>query len=305
VLSPDDGVGLAARSVLRIHLRTFAREEGGARACEAEPVHQLRVATRRLRAALRLFGPELPRTFVEAAERELAWLGGSVGALRDADVLATRIEAEAARLDPVTRHALGPLALALHERRRHAHAALVAALDSARCRRLLDRLAAFADSAPPRSQRRLGDVVARLVRPLQRAVLRAGRRAGPRTPAPALHRLRVRTKRLRYALEILIGLGGEPVRKLLRRLVRLQDVLGESQDAVTQVAWLRAHAETATLPPATLVAMGVLVHALLRRERKARRRLREVWARLERRHLLAGAAAGLTGTADRAAGGGA
>ena len=52
VLSPDDSAATAAHAVLRFHLRAFAGAEPAARAGEIEPVHQLRVATRRLRAAL-------------------------------------------------------------------------------------------------------------------------------------------------------------------------------------------------------------------------------------------------------------
>src|SRR5213592_3772663 len=74
VLSPDDSAAAAARAVLRFHLRAFASAEPAARAGEIEPVHQLRVATRRLRAALRLFAPLLPARFATAAHRDLAWL---------------------------------------------------------------------------------------------------------------------------------------------------------------------------------------------------------------------------------------
>src|SRR5438046_829407 len=59
VLSPDDGAAVAARVVVRFHLRAFVRVEPAARAGEVEPVHQLRVATRRLGTALRLFAPLL------------------------------------------------------------------------------------------------------------------------------------------------------------------------------------------------------------------------------------------------------
>src|SRR5437773_320097 len=67
VLSPDDGAAVAARVVVRFHLRAFVRVEPAARAGEVEPVHQLRVATRRLRTALRLFAPLLPARFAAAA----------------------------------------------------------------------------------------------------------------------------------------------------------------------------------------------------------------------------------------------
>lgn len=285
VLSPDDAVAVAARAVLRFHLRTFARSEGPARGGEVEPVHQLRVATRRLRAALRFFRPLPPARFVGWARREMAWLGDTIGAVRDLDVLGQAVSAHAARLDPQLRGALGPLALTIHDRRSAAHVDLVAALDSRRCRRLLDRLAAFADASVTVAQPRLGEVAQALISPLERAALRAGRRIGGDSPPEALHRVRVRIKRLRYALETLRGLGGKGLRKWIRRLEDLQDLLGEHQDAVVQIEWLRRFADTAEAPPATLLATGALIHRLGRRARKRRARFQEAFERVDQRRL--------------------
>jgi len=289
ILSPDDGATLAARVVVRLHLRAFARQEQAARSGDIEGVHELRVATRRLRAALRFFAPVLPERFVENVRREIQWLAATIGAVRDLDVLGQVVAARAPRLDPDVRSALGPVAIYIHDRRAAAHAALVAALDSARCRRLLDRLAEFSESMPPRrSQEPLGAVAPTLLRPLLRALLSAGRRIGDNPTAEALHRLRVRGKRLRYALETLRGLGGKSVDKMLRRLVALQDVLGDHQDAVTAMERLRAYAETADVPPATVLAVGALVEGFVRRARKLRRRFPETWRRLDRSRLRTG-----------------
>ena len=154
VLSPDDSAAAAARAVVRYHLRAFASAEPAARAGEIEPVHQLRVATRRLRAALRLFAPLLPARFATAAHRDLAWLARAIGAVRDLDVLSELVRKQAARLEPELRRASGPLGVALHEQRAQALAALGTALDSRRGRRLLERLAAFADSRAPVGDRK-------------------------------------------------------------------------------------------------------------------------------------------------------
>jgi CHAD domain-containing protein len=296
VLSPEDRVEVAVRSVFRFHLRTFAREEAGARAGEVEPVHQLRVATRRLRATLRLFAPVLPSRFADGAGRDVAWLADAIGAVRDLDVLAEAVTARARKLDQGLRRGLAPLAVTIHDRRATAHAALTATLDSTRCRRLLDRLAAFAESAVPRRPgAALGDVAPDLVRPVLRAMLRAGRHLGA-DPAPAsLHRLRIRAKRLRYALETLRGLGGRALRKVVDRLERLQNVLGEHQDAITQIAWLRAYALEEATPRETTLAIGALVHALDRRARRRRRRFPELWQRLDRTRLRRAVAAELAG----------
>lgn len=285
VLAPEDGVGVAARAAVRFHLRNFSAQQAGARAGEVEAVHQLRVATRRLRATVRLLGPVLPAGFVRVAERELAWLGGAIGTVRDLDVLTQTVHAHAGRLDPDSRRALGPLALVLHDERAARHAALVAALDTARCRRLLAHLVAFADSPPPARQRPLGATAAELVRPLLRAVLRSGRRVTARSEPATLHRVRVRAKRLRYALETLRGLGGRSLPKMVRRLGDLQELLGAGQDMVVAIGWLRAHVEPARLATDTVLAAGGLVEVLARRARKLRRRYPAVWEELDRRRM--------------------
>ena len=287
VLSPDDSAATAAHAVLRFHLRAFAGAEPAARAGEVEPVHQLRVATRRLRAALRLFAPLLPAGFTSAAQRDLAWLARAIGAVRDLDVLGELVRKRGARLDPELRRTAGPLGVALEEQRAQALAALGRTLDAKRCHRLLQRLAAFADSrAPVGRGARLGDVAADLLRPHVRAVVRAGRRLGPDPVAAELHRLRVRTKRLRYALETLRSLGDRSTRELLGRLERLQDILGKGQDAVTAIAWLHAWAESPGAPAAALLPAGALIQALARRTRKQRRRALKAWRRFERTRLL-------------------
>jgi CHAD domain-containing protein len=286
VLSVRDGAAAAARAVTRFQLRAFAREERASRAGEVEPIHQLRVATRRLRAALRLFAPVVPTMFVDWARRELAWLGRAIGAARDLDVLSQALSKRATRLDPALRGALGPVGLAIHDQRAAAHDALVHALDSARCRRLLDRLAHFAESeAPVRDVRRLGALAPELLAPLVRSVRRSGRGLDEKLTPELLHRLRVRVKRLRYALETLRGLSDAHTQKLARRLERMQELLGEHQDAVTEIAWLRAYVESGDVSPATVLAVGALVHDLSRRARKLRRRFPEAWRRLERGHL--------------------
>lgn len=283
VLSPDDHARLAARVVIRFHLRAFAREEAGARTADVEAVHQLRVATRRLRATLRLFAPVLPPKVATRAGGDLKWLGGAIGAVRDLDVLNAAVTARAVRVDPVLRHGLGPLALAIHDERAEAHAALGATLDGRRCHRLLDGLAAFAESTPPaRGDVPLGTIAPDLVRPLLRAALRAGRKIGPDAAPEVLHRARIRAKRLRYALETLHGLGGKSVRKMIRQLTRLQQQLGEHQDAVTHRAWLLAYTARPNVPVPTLVAVGALIHAFDRRAAKLRRRVPDRWRRIDR-----------------------
>jgi CHAD domain-containing protein len=105
------------------------------------------------------------------------------------------------------------------------------------------------------------------------------------SPPAEVHRLRVRVKRLRYALETLRGSEDKATDKLLRRLSRLQDVLGDYQDAVTQAAWLRTHAETTLLAPGPLLGVGALLQLLSRRARRRRKRFPESWQRFDQQKL--------------------
>src|SRR6266850_2225190 len=265
VLSPDDPAPVAARAAVRFHLRVFAAAEEAARAGDTEPIHRLRVSTRRLRA------------------------------VRDLDVLAEAVQEHAAEIDPALRAALGPVGATIQDRRAAAHDALIEVLGSSRCLRLVERLTAFAESAPRmRNEPPLDEVAPDLVRPLQRAVVRAGRRLAPESQAAEFHRLRVRVKRLRYGLEPLRGFGVPTVQRLLRRLERLQDVLGAAQDAATQMAWLHAYARGPDVPTASLLPVGAIIQALSRRATKRSRRALRAWRKLSGGRLLDGLAADLT-----------
>jgi CHAD domain-containing protein len=95
-----------------------------------------------------------------------------------------------------------------------------------------------------------------------------------------LHRLRVRVKKLRYALELLRMVGGKPGRKVLRRLERVQERVGMYHDAVTAAAWLRGWAAESR-DASALMAAGALIHSFERRVRRLRRRSLKAWRRAE------------------------
>lgn len=286
VLAASDPVGTGARVALGVHLRAFRREERGTRAGNVEAVHQLRVTTRRLRATLELFRPVLPRRHVDTVLAELAKLGHAIGAVRDLDVLAAAVTSRGRRLDDEKREALLPVERDIASERARTHVALAAELDAPRTRRLVERVRMLVES-PPRAVAlaSCGELAPSLVRPLLRAVHRVGRAVGDDASAPVLHRLRIRAKRLRYAIETLDGLGSDATRTMLARLARLQLILGEYHDAVTQRTWLERRAQAFTASPDVVIAMGGLVYLLGRRARRFRRRVPKAWRRLDRPKL--------------------
>ncbi|MFZ0889828.1 MAG: CHAD domain-containing protein, partial [Candidatus Binataceae bacterium] len=276
VLSPYDPVGRAAKAVIGFHLQTLTREHTLASAGEVEPIHQMRVATRRLRAALRLFGRLIPAKSAAAAHRDLSWLAQSIGAVRDLDVLAELMATRARKLPPDLANGLAPIEQAMQDRRLAGQGRLEQILESARYRRLLIRLSSISPRGP-QSEVALGSVARDFLRPLVSSVQRTGRKLNANSPPELLHRLRVRVKRFRYALETVRTLGGKSSKKTLARLEELQDLLGQHHDATAAITWLRQYADTVPAAPATLLAAGALTHAIERRAGKLQRLSLKAW----------------------------
>jgi CHAD domain-containing protein len=209
---------------------------------------------------------------------ELAWLGREAGTVRDLDVMAEAIAARRRKLDPALRPAVTTIVRHVRDRRRAAHAAFSEKLDSPRAARLHARLAALVGSPTGAGGR--GPCWTRapeLTRPLIRAVQRAGRGVDESSPEPDLHRLRVRAKRLRYALEVFEELAGDRTATLTKRLTRFQRLAGDHHDAVTQSAWLRAEMGVFAGDAEALVAVGAIIEALRRRARRTAREVPRRW----------------------------
>ncbi len=280
VLPPDSSVDAAARAAIIHYTQALAREEPGARAGDVEAIHQMRVATRRLRAALGLFDGFFPAKAATALRDQLRAFGRGIGAVRDLDVLAQLVTRQARKLDAEAASWLGPLKDAIVQQRAVEHKKLVQLLESDQYHQLLAKLNALSPSRARRSAS-LGPLARELLRPLVRAVIRAGRTLDENSPAADLHRERVRVKRLRYAVEMLRGLGGKKLEKTLARLERMQELFGEHQDAVSAIAWLRSYAESEKHLTTEILATGAMLHILERRRRKLRRRLLKVLDRFE------------------------
>ncbi len=234
---------------------------------DPESLHQARVATRRLRSTLRVFRPLVDERWVTDLRTELDWLAETLGAVRDADVLLDRFTHDVGLLgesDQATGQRL--LDTLRRDRARH-HELLLVAMQSSRYAILLDLLAAAAQR--PRLLLPIDDTDdVEVLRGLVRAPLRHLRRAvaaAPPTPTDeTLHKLRILTKRARYAIEAVSVAFGRRARGHARGLARLQDVLGAHHDTVVATAWLR---EQAGLDPTVGLVAGQLM--ALERERAA------------------------------------
>jgi CHAD domain-containing protein len=219
----------------------------------AEPVHQMRVAIRRLRSAISLFSRAVACPPVDALKSELKTISQALALTRDWDVFVSgtgRAVAEAFAADPAVLRLVG----AAERQRVESYAALKALLDGPGFRRVGLVLASLAATRPwqclpPPAE---GDAMAArqaaaLATPLAEY---AGRMLSRRhdavtategdlmtLPPAELHALRIKGKRLRYAAEFFAPLyAGKETDRFIARLAQLQEQLGLLNDGAVAAA---------------------------------------------------------------------
>ncbi|HSC93719.1 MAG TPA: CHAD domain-containing protein [Burkholderiales bacterium] len=236
-------VSNAFRAVMAAGLaHLLANERGLLRGTDPEYLHQARVALRRLRSALDVFSPPLPERVITSAARELRWLASCLGPARDWDVFSR--ETLPLVVEAIGAHrGLRALGARCERLRRGAGAKSHSAARSSRYRRLKRSLAAWIlsegwlalldDAARAAVQGPITSHARNVLEKRYQRVRKRGRGLDKRSGAE-LHRLRIAVKKFRYAADFFSGLyEGGPVREMLRRLARLQDILGAMNDAAT------------------------------------------------------------------------
>jgi len=285
VLAPGDPVVAAAQTALRQGLEALRFHETAALAGEVEAIHQFRIATRRLRALVELFSGVLHGLRVRLLRRELPWVGQTAAVTRECDAIEQLMRDRSARLDSTLRESLAPIYEALSARRRTEHGNFAGMLASQRYQAILRRLgSAPVRKIPPTVTVR--ELAPTMLRPIARGTTSAGVKLKPDCSPQRLHRLRVRLKRLRYALEMISELAGKRTRKAAAELAELQDRLGLHNDVVVAIAWMREYAADAVAPPHALLAVGALIHSLHKRQRKLARRSLKQWKRIDRNGII-------------------
>ena len=262
-IADDMTAAAVAFAILRKHFGIFLANEPGTRLGEdIEALHDMRVATRRLRAAMAAFRPFLtPR--VLALRDELGWVAAALGEVRDLDVQIDRMDEWREGFPEERAHALDAIESLLHARRNTARKRMLFALDSRRYQRLVARFTSLLRFGPPRSfapgRVPILAVAPDLVEKRYRTVRKAGDRISRESPPDLYHALRIDAKKLRYALEFVgTGIYGRPAVEFSTRVTAMQDVLGLHQDACVAIDMLHEIADTSgrRLSPATLLAMG-------------------------------------------------
>lgn len=242
-------LGLAALADLSAAILDFRRQP------DVEPVHQIRVALRRLRGAISTFKAVCDDDEREAVDAELKWLAGQLDAARDLDVLLR-----------YTLPALKETPQALVDRvgvaRGEAYAAAEHALESLRARALLLNTLQWLSFGTwtERESPSLKAFAAERLGKRRKKMLERGEHLAHLSPE-GRHHLRIDGKKLRYDSEALADLYDRPkrARKLVAALKGVQDVLGALNDAQAGAGRLEALAEAdETVREAALAAAGTL-----------------------------------------------
>ena len=235
---PDDHVAEAGRKVLRFHFaRMLAREAGTRDGKDPEELHAMRVATRRQRAAWRVFGAAFRPGRTKSYRGNLRDVAARLGAVRDLDVLLEAADTYRANLPTTEQRALEPLLSGWRTHRDDARRLLIRELDSDGYRRWLEDYGEFVRHeglavvpVVPTQPHRVRDTAASQILSAYEAV-RAYEPVLRWADVETLHELRIAGKWLRYTMEFVREALGPESATLIARVTAMQDHLGELNDA--------------------------------------------------------------------------
>jgi CHAD domain-containing protein len=241
-LGPSPSAGEVIRNALAASVARLVAHDPGVRlGDDPEDVHQARVATRRLRSDLRTFHSLLDPDWTQSLRRDLKGVGGDLGGVRDTEVLLDRLRAHAERLPTADQATARKIIQRLLQSWDAARAHLSETLGSTRYAELLDRLveAAHEPALVQSADDRAADVLPPLVsKPWEK--LRTAVEELPEDPTDeALHHIRIKAKRCRYAAEAVAPAVGKRASAFAKAIADVQAVLGDHQDAVVAEQWLR------------------------------------------------------------------
>jgi len=290
-LEPTMAANEALARTCRHLLETMrVNEEGVIANLDTEFLHDFRVAVRRTRSMLGASKRVLPGPVRDDFRARFKWLGDITTPVRDLDVFALAIPDYADASARGDRAVLQPLADLVAADQRQAHAALATALGSQDYAELIRAWSELIDTLPTDEQTieataPIVDVARRRIWKAYRTVRRDGRAIDEHAPPDMLHQLRKDAKKLRYLLEAFGPVfDADRTQVAVRELKRLQDNLGDFQDAEVQAQELREFALRIARRPTnadTVMALGVLANHLEQLKDDAREKFAKRFARFD------------------------
>ena len=236
-VDPRGSARLAVQAILRRYVRVFMANDQAVRRGADDGIHQMRVAARRLRSALKTFRPLVDPDWANSLREELSWVADSLGGARDAEVLLARLMADLDSL-PI-HHVVGPARAKIEQSLGGdlvaATETALATLRSERYLALVDRLvaAAWDPMTTTVAEAPTGEVLPELVsKSWDRFAKSAGRLRRRDATDDDWHQTRIAAKQARYSAEAVVPIFGKPAKTLAKQAEEVQELLGEHQDAV-------------------------------------------------------------------------
>jgi len=252
-IKADDPMAEAGRKILRFHFAYMLSHEKGTRLGEdIEELHDMRVATRRMRAAFEVFKPFFKPKAIKNHLKGLRATGRALGRVRDLDVFMEKAEHYLETLPEEERPGLEPLLEAWQQERALGQDKMLAHLDSKSYQQFKQDFNEFV-STPGAGARPIAGVnpspnLVRHVAPVliytHLAAVRSYERIITNATIEQLHALRIELKKLRYALEFFREVLGPQAKEIINDLKILQDHLGDLNDANVACQILREFIET-------------------------------------------------------------
>jgi CHAD domain-containing protein len=283
----DDLFAVAARKAMWPHVQRLLELDAALRDPEGRrDLKKYRVATRRLRAALKAFEEAFPKREVRDLRDDLGDLATTAGAARDLDVRIADVVQWSLERGGEAPDGVKPLVAAWQAERADAASRLDARLRTRRHRRLMEDLAAFVEASDAPGRRATGQA------PTRPIGLQAGSlvwdsyerlltydRVIRWADLATLHQLRIEAKRLRYLLEFLGDILGPERTDLIARLVAVQDHFGLLNDAVVNSMAVRAFLQepSTQLQPAERTAVTTYLQEREREIGRLRRGAGRPW----------------------------
>jgi len=259
-------LGEVAFAVLRAQFARMRAYEPGTRLGDGpEELHDMRVPTRRMRAAIKVFRGALPER-AGWFEEELRWVVRALGDVRDLDVQIERFQAWKRVADEEDSRFLEKILTITRKRRAEARKNMLEVLDSERYERLESSFGEMLSRGPgtgleleqANGREMAGEpvtaVAPALISRRYRKWRKAAKRLDENSSPEDFHDARKKGKRLRYTLEFVSEVYGKPAQKLIKPLKALQDDLGDHQDAIVAAGYLK---ELGTTTGGTRVPRGV------------------------------------------------
>ena len=291
----------AAAALGRLVIEWHGHEPGARLGERPEALHALRVTGRRMETVLSLFRAYLPASLSKSRPK-LKKLIDALGRVRDVDIRVELISTFRSELSEEDRAALDPLLCRLNSERHAARSYMLRALDARAVRQWLATLSAQLDALPKQLARTMSHqasasprddvalaVVPGLIRRRYRKLRKCARRLNKESSMSEYHKVRIRAKKLRYALEVVAPTYARPADEMLSALHELQNRLGTQHDGAVVSRYLSQF--TADPPPdfspRTLFLIGRLAERYARDAVRKSGRIGKSWRKVRGRRWKA------------------